>query len=129
MFSIGFDTLRTKHPDQQGLVSRLQSELERMFMKNAEAVVDEHLLGQRVHEDARAIRALLVELVGLGFLETRFIWLCPTAGGGAMEAADLSQFPDRLECPLCGQEHWFSANDVEVRFAHASSSPIKPTKF
>lgn len=78
-------------------------------------------------EDAlRELEELCVDLVAKGVLTTRVVWLCPNGQGETMEADHLRNLPSEVTCSRCGQEHWFTDTDIQIRFV-STSSPLPAT--
>lgn len=112
----GFDTLRRTHPTQQVVVERLEAEIARTLRRDNHAVLDHQLLSQLVEVGRDQVGQLLAELVKVATLRVRWFWICPVNRGTVMEADDEAEFPDSVECSVCGQAHRYSIDDTEVEF-------------
>ena len=106
-------------------VDRLDGWVGEVIRQDAHAVIDEQALSDLVDLRRPALRALLVELVNIGAFDTVFFWHCPNGAGVCKEAKRLSDFPDRLECDRCGQEHWFNDAEIEVSFVASDSLRVQ----
>jgi hypothetical protein len=112
----GFDTLRAKHPSDIAAIAQLESYIETTLRSDAHAIINDALVEQYGDADGKTLRQFLVELVERGALDTRFFWICPVDGGTSIEASEVTEFPDEIECSRCGQRHKFSQRDIEVHF-------------
>jgi len=108
--------LRADRPQAQHELDLLESAVVSMLANDPHAVVDDRVLTQTLHLEKKLLRELLVDLVARGFLEVRVFWKCPKGYGIAKEAAHVREFPDVIDCSQCGDQHWLSEADVEVRF-------------
>lgn len=127
MSSQEFDTLRAKYPTDYQLVSELESILVRHLRQDPEAVVDDDIVVQELRsvpqlaeiprERQRELaHRLLLELVSLEALKTVFLWICANGLGTTREAEDITSFPSVVFCERCGEEHFFSDEEIEVHF-------------
>jgi len=110
----GFDTLLHNHPGEGELVTRLEREIADTLRQNPHAVVDHLILAQTLHLRPNLVGKYLAELVKVNALKTRWFWICPNEHGTTMEADSEAEFPDVVECRVCGQEHTFNIDDVNV---------------
>jgi hypothetical protein len=108
--------LRAEHPSAAPEIARLESAVVSILRDDPAAVVDDVFLTQTIRIDRRLLRELLVELVARELLVFRAFWKCPNGLGVTMEAANAREFPSVIECSQCGQIHYFSDRDLEVRF-------------
>ena len=112
----GFDTLLHNHPGEGELVMRLEREITDTLRRDPRSVVDHLILAQTLHLGADATGRYLAELVRYNVLKPRWFWICPNEHGTTMEADSEAEFPDVIECRVCGQEHEFDIDDVNVEF-------------
>lgn len=110
----GFDNLLHSHPGEGELVTRLEQEIADTLRHDPHAVVDHLILAQTLHLRPDVVGRLLAELVKFNALKPRWFWICPNEHGTTMEADSEAEFPDVVECLVCGQQHSFDIGDVNV---------------
>jgi hypothetical protein len=108
--------LLRNHPSEWELVTRLEREITHTLRQDPNAVVDHVILAQTLHLRPDAAGRYLAELVKYDVLKPRWFWICPNEHGTTMEADSEAEFPDVIECHVCGQEHEFDIDDVNVEF-------------
>jgi hypothetical protein len=111
-----FDTLRSSHPGETKQIDLLEQAFVSMLQDDPDAVVDDRYLNQTLHLDKPLLRQLLVSLVAKGFLAVRVFWMCPNGYGTAREADHVRELPSVIVCSRCGEEHWLSEADIDLRF-------------
>lgn len=112
----GFDSLRRNHPESKVTVDGLEDQISATLKQDPHAVIDHLILAQLLHAKRETVGRLLAELVKLSALKVRWFWICPNTHGTVLEADSQAEFPDAVECSMCGEQHPFAIDDTEVEF-------------
>lgn len=80
------------------------------------AVIDDDVLQLQTHDSLEQIHHILVLCQAEGLVRPVVFWRCPNGFGTTKEADHVGDLPQQIECDRCGQTHWYSAQDVEIRF-------------
>lgn len=76
--------------------------------------IDETALAKKLNRDEDDLYRDLVGLIAIGKLEMHVLWKCNKTGKYALTGNHLKEFPSTLRCKLCGHEHEFHIDSMEV---------------